>query len=211
MHRWVVAWAVAAWAAAAAPARVALVAVWHGPKRMPPYAAQACASLAPAAGARLVLIVDDVVAAGVPAACLDGAAVDVLERGAGGVARGLGDGLARALRAEADSAVRDATVRVLRELPAVVIELKPLWLWAWRDDLLGRGFTHATFTDLDVIFGDLGPWIDASSGSVRPSLFSRLPSEVRILAGPFDSSLLGRSPWTKISRGVAPLWGVDAG
>ena len=41
-----------------------------------------------------------------------------------------------------------------------MIEFKPTWLWVFREYLLKRRFTHATYTDLDVVFGDLDMWLD---------------------------------------------------
>ena len=43
-----------------------------------------------------------------------------------------------------------------------MIEFKPTWLWVFREYLLKRRFTHATYTDLDVVFGDLDMWLDAA-------------------------------------------------
>ena len=57
-----------------------------------------------------------------------------------------------------------AVLRALAGMPAFVIELKPLWLYAWRAQLAAEGFGRASFADLDVVFGDLAPWVAAGSG-----------------------------------------------
>ena len=75
-------------------AQIALVAVWLGPKPLPRYARATCASLQFNTDATLVLVVDD--KAIVPRECLDHARV--WEVGADGVAKGLGEAAARALR-----------------------------------------------------------------------------------------------------------------
>ncbi|KAH8097142.1 hypothetical protein JL720_19 [Aureococcus anophagefferens] len=147
---------VAALAAPAAPARVALVALWLGDGTMPRYAATTCASLARPGGAAatLVLVVDDADRAGVPASCRGVDHVQIWELGAGGIARGLAAGAARSpARGEARAAVEALVVKTLAAKPRVVIELKPLWLYAWRDELRAAGFDRASYADLGVVFG----------------------------------------------------------
>ena len=133
-------------------AQIALVAVWLGPKPLPRYARATCASLQFNTDATLVLVVDD--KAIVPRECLDHARV--WEVGADGVAKGLGEAAARALRLDPPSAkaTREKIVGALRRMPSLVIELKPLWVYAWRERLMREGFDRATFADLDVVWGD---------------------------------------------------------
>ena len=61
-------------------------------------------------------------------------------------------------------ATREKIVGALRRMPSLVIELKPLWVYAWRERLMREGFDRATFADLDVVWGDVKPWADASRG-----------------------------------------------
>ena len=109
-----------------------------------------------------MLVVDD--KAIVPRECLDHARV--WEVGADGVAKGLGEAAGRALRLDPPSAkaTREKIVGALRRMPSLVIELKPLWVYAWRERLMREGFDRATFADLDVVWGDVKPWADASRG-----------------------------------------------
>ena len=37
----------------------------------------------------------------------------------------------------------------------MLVELKPVWLWAAREYLISAGCTHATYTDLDIVYGEL--------------------------------------------------------
>jgi len=178
---------VAALAAPAAPARVALVALWLGDGTMPRYAATTCASLARPGGAAatLVLVVDDADRAGVPASCRGVDHVQIWELGAGGVARGLAAGAARGLRLAGDAraAVEALVVKTLAAKPRVVIELKPLWLYAWRDELRAAGFDRASYADLDVVFGDLRPWVAAGDGyDVATWAFATKEDPVRLFA-----------------------------
>eukprot|EP00965_Chrysotila_dentata_P215336 6188716-Pleurochrysis_carterae.AAC.2 len=48
---------------------------------------------------------------------------------------------------------------VIESYPKMLVELKPSWLWAVRSELLAAGHTHATFTDLDLVFGELSRWL----------------------------------------------------
>lgn len=130
-------------------ATIALVTVWLGPKPLPRYARATCASLKFNAEATLVLIVDD--KASVPRECLDHARVWAV--GDGGVARGLGEAAARGLRLDPPHSkiVSERVVAALRRMPSLVIELKPLWVYAWRARLVRAGFERATFADLDAV------------------------------------------------------------
>lgn len=143
-------------------ATIALVTVWLGPKPLPRYARATCASLKFNAEATLVLIVDD--KASVPRECLDHARVWAV--GDGGVARGLGEAAVRGLRLDPHHSkiVSERVVAALRRMPSLVIELKPLWVYAWRARLVRAGFERATFADLDAVWGDVKPWADASAG-----------------------------------------------
>ena len=49
-----------------------------------------------------------------------------------------------------------AVLRALAGMPAFVIELKPLWLYAWRAQLAAEGFT------VDFIDGGLNAWAEQS-------------------------------------------------
>ncbi|KAH8049734.1 hypothetical protein JL721_11617 [Aureococcus anophagefferens] len=59
----------------------------------------------------------------------------------------------------------------------------PLWLYAWRDELRAAGFDRASYADLDVVFGDLEPWVAAGDGyDVATWAFATKEDPVRLFA-----------------------------
>jgi len=144
------------------PVSVGVVALWTGGP-LPPYTKWACASMAAQRGgvATLYLVVDNITQSKVPSACLD-PRVRLMEKGTNGIAHMFANGLS-ASDGEQHLAFRERLKRLfvsaIDKSPRLLIELKPAWLWVMREALLGAGHSHATYTDLDVVFGDLSRWL----------------------------------------------------
>lgn len=170
--------------------QVALVGMWANKAEfadapMPGIVGQMCASLSGGRRYRvsgyvvdLLIYVDD--AAIAPPVCASGTGVNVVALGRGGVADAVASGLASGLDLDAASpaaaALRRNVSKVLALAPAYLVELKPVWLWALWHDLVRRGYTHATYTDFDIVLGDLDPWLTRSN-----------PSEYDIVTWGFDA------------------------
>lgn len=111
--------------------------------------------------------------------------------GHGGVAKQLATRIALALKLPEDS-LTNRMKRALDASPQYMVELKPCWLWAFLPHL--KSFTHATYTDFDIVFGRLDPWLTYANVS---------SNEVTTLAFEDDS-------WRVFLRGQFSLFRLDS-
>eukprot|EP00965_Chrysotila_dentata_P176490 5827555-Pleurochrysis_carterae.AAC.1 len=133
-----------------------VVLFWSG-GYLPFYAVEWCSSIASQSHvATAWLFVDQIQNIGVPNECFSDA-IKIVELGQHGVAQRLASSLLEATRTTGLSleALSMQLSAAITETPKLLIELKPVWLWAARNELLQANHTHATCTDMDVVFGDL--------------------------------------------------------
>ena len=177
--------------------RVGILLPWVGGD-LPPHLSFTCRSMAGgAATATLLLIHEASQRRSVAPACREVANVEVVELRDGGVAalhasrlaaRGGGDGAALAVKLG----------RLFRSTPGALSEFKPAWGHVF-GSYLGR-FSHWTYTDADVVFGDLDAWLG-------PRLGAGVDVETWAFAGDAGRLFL-RGQWTvhRIGGAADFLW-----
>ena len=109
--------------------------------------------------------------------------------------------LARAMRRPSQRISIAKLARLLesaiRANPSVLVELKPAWLAAVRPRLLAANHTHATFTDLDIVWGRVKEWLEPKAVQ---------PFDVTTWGFEGDSSrLFLRGQWTLLR--ISGPWG----